>query len=563
MEDRILLLALRGRDAAVIDRLLANQGHATVVCESALGLARELVCGAATALITEESLVGAELDLLEKWLTEQEPWSDFPFILLATKRAGYRPRDAMRILERLGNVIVLERPIHSETLASAVTSALRVRRRQYEARGRLAALKTAEGRLTQLNATLEARIAERTEELSRANNMLMQEVAERERAQSALVQAQKMEAIGQLTGGIAHDFNNLLTVVAGNLELIGLRAQDERTLRYTGFASQAAERAAKLTHQLLAFSRTQQLTLAPLSLNALVEGMNDLLERTLGPLIQQRRIFDEREPWVMADAHQLELAILNLAINARDAMSKGGVLTIEVSLGESPPQGLAGGEFGVVRVGDTGTGISPSHLSKVFDPFFTTKPIGKGTGLGLSQVFGIARQSGGIAQVESAEGVGTSVSIWLPLSEMPESEKVTGIGTVVATPACSNARVMVIDDDDGVRRFIVECLELLGCSVLQASSGEEGLATLVADKPDVLIVDFAMAGLNGVEVAQAAHQIAPSMPIILATGYAETDAATGADGISHILRKPFQLDELASALQAFVKKPGLVLSDQS
>jgi signal transduction histidine kinase/ActR/RegA family two-component response regulator len=553
VEDRILLLALRGRDATVIDQLLARQGHSTAICRSVDELAREIALGAATALITEESLVGADRAPLDICLDDQEPWSDFPFILLATKRAGARPRDAMRALEQLGNVVVLERPIHSETLASAVTSALRVRRRQYEARGRLVALQTAEDRLTQLNATLEARIANRTDELSRANNRLMEEVAERERAQAALVQSQKMEAVGQLTGGIAHDFNNLLTVISGNLELIGLRTEDDRILRYAGFANHAAGRAAKLTHQLLAFSRTQQLTLAPLSLNALVEGMNDLLVRTIGPQIEQRFTLDPCAPWVMADAHQLELAILNLAINARDAMPNGGVLTIEIGLGDAPPEGLEEGRYGVVRVRDTGSGIAPSHLSKVFDPFFTTKPLGKGTGLGLSQVFGIARQSGGTTQIESAEGVGTSVSVWLPLTEAPEQPHDARAVGRVETPAGTQARVMVIDDDEGVRRFIVECLEMLGCTVTEASNGADGLAYLADDIPDVLIVDFAMAGMNGVEVARVAHRIAPDMPIVMATGYAEDGVATETDGIRQILRKPFQVDQLADALQAAVE----------
>ena len=508
MEDRILLLALRGRDAEVIDQLLSKQGHSGVVCLSAAGMAEELARGAGTAVITEESLVGADCTTLDAWIAGQEAWSDFPFILLATKRAGRRPRDASLVLEKLGNVVVLERPIHSETLASAITSALRVRRRQYEARGRLVALQTAEERLTQLNASLEARIADRTEELSRANNLLMQEVNERERAQAALVQSQKMEAVGQLTGGIAHDFNNLLTVISGNLELIERRASDERLLRNAGFARQAADRAAKLTHQLLAFSRTQQLTRAPLGLNDLVEGMNDMLERTIGPQIQKKRQLDPAAPWVMADANQLELAVLNLAINARDAMPDGGVLTIETSLSETPCEGLPEGRYGIVQVRDTGTGIAPGHLAKVFDPFFTTKALGKGTGLGLSQVFGIAHQLGGTAQIESAEGVGTAVSIWLPLTAAPAREE-SALAEAGSPALQQEARILVVDDDDGVRKFIVECLETLGYSVVDAANGKDGLARLAEQQPDLLLVDFAMAGMNGTDVARAAHDIAP------------------------------------------------------
>ena len=548
MEDRILVLALRGRDAAVIEALLAKQDYVSTVCANACALSEELVSGAATAIITEESLAGADRSALDAWVTQQPPWSDFPFILLATRRAGHRPRDAMLVLERLGNVIVLERPIHSETLGSAVRSAMRVRRRQYEARERLAALQLAEERLTHLNAKHETRIAERTSELSRANNMLMEEVAERERAQTALVQSQKMEAVGQLTGGIAHDFNNLLTVVSGNLEMIERRCDDDKILRHARFAAEATDRAAKLTRQLLAFSRTQQLALAPLSLNALVEGMGDLLARTIGPRIDQRRVLSDRQPWVMADVHQLELAVLNLAINARDAMPDGGILTIETDAGRYAPEGAKPGHYGVVRVRDNGFGIPQPLLSKVFDPFYTTKPLGKGTGLGLSQVFGIARQSGGIAHIESIEREGTIVSIWLPLAATPD------LDTELVKPISTSDRVrrklniLIVDDDEGVRRFVAEGLESYGYHIVQAASGAEATTLLDAAIPDVMIVDFAMPGMTGIELAQAARKRAPDMPIIMVTGYAEEGVSADAGVITQILRKPFKIDALVGVL---------------
>ncbi len=545
VEDRVLLLALRGRDAQIIAGLLAKQAHKSVACSSTDDLATALAEGAGTALITEESLVGADKTALEAWLASQEPWSDFPFILLATKRAGSRPRDAVKMLETLGNVVVLERPIHSETLASAVTSALRVRRRQYQARRQLAELQAAEERLTQLNASLETRIAERTSELSLANNQLMREVTERERAQAALAQSQKVEAIGQLTGGIAHDFNNLLTVIAGNLELIGRRASDTRIAQYAGNASQATARAAKLTHQLLAFSRTQQLTLEPIELNALVLGMKDLLDRTIGPHVRKTQRLCKQDLWVTGDANQVELAILNLAINARDAMAEGGVLTIETSLSEAPVDDLSSGKYGVVTVSDTGDGISSDLLHRVFDPFFTTKPLGKGTGLGLSQVFGIARQSGGTARLRSAQGEGTSVDIWLPMATaLRASVEKVGPGT---ERAAATGHVMVIDDDDGVRRFMVESLGLLGYGVEEASTGRQGLDRIADHLPDALIVDFAMNGMNGAEVARGARQLAPDLPIILVTGYAEI--AGPAEDVDAVLRKPFSIEELSGALQ--------------
>ena len=557
VEHRILILALRGRDAVVLEQLITRQGHDAVLCTDAAMLARELASGAGVALITEESLIGVDHTSIEDWLAAQEPWSDFPFIMLATKRAGQRPAEAMRVLQMLGNVVVLERPVHGETLASAVNASLRVRRRQYEARSRLLALQFAEERLTNLNATLELRIVERTHELSRANNQLVQEVAERERVQAELVQAQKMEAVGQLTGGIAHDFNNLLTVITGNLDLIRRVAANDRVDRYAGFASRAAERASKLTHQLLAFSRTQQLVLTSVPLNELVDNMTDLLDRTIGPQIERRRVLDPQAPFVVADAHQLELAVLNLAINARDAMPDGGTLTIATSSSSAPPEGLAPGRYGVISVTDTGTGISPEIMSKVFDPFFTTKPVGKGTGLGLSQVFGISRQAGGTVQVDSREGHGTTVRVWLPIASAEMHEvRTTESRPLLAEGAA--ARAVVIDDDDAVRRFIVEALELFGYSVSDAGSGHEGLAMLRDVTPDLLIVDFAMAGMNGLEVATAARAISPTLPIVLATGYADTDETADPTVINTTLRKPFKIDDLSRAVRTALDAPEVV-----
>lgn len=548
MEERILLLALRGRDAQVIEQLLSKDGHACTVCDSAASLAVELEVGAGIALVTEESLTEIDRGALIAWLTAQPSWSDFPFILLATKRVGRRPRSAMEMLEQLGNVVVLERPINSETLASAVESALRGRGRQFDARRRLTELQAAEGRLTQLNNTLETRIAQRTDELSAANNQLMQEVAERERAQAALAQAQKMEAVGQLTGGIAHDFNNLLTVIQGNVELIQRRAADEKSGQLAGHALRAADRAAKLTHQLLAFSRTQRLSLKPVDLNALILGMNDLLARTIGTRVTIDMSLDVNDPWVMADENQLELAILNLAINARDAMPDGGVLTITSDSHEAAGDLPKGHAYGAVTVIDTGTGIPAHLLQKVFDPFFTTKAIGKGTGLGLSQVYGIAQQSGGTVRVDSTEGKGTSVGIWLPATS-PVVGPATERGATRVAGSGKRQRVLVVDDDEGVRLFIVECLESLGYDVVHADSGEEGLRLIDKNHPQLMIVDYAMPGMSGVDVIRQARPRAPDLPIILATGYADMGAVEQVMASENVLRKPFRIEELEEAVR--------------
>jgi signal transduction histidine kinase len=548
VEYRILLLAVKGRDAAVIAQLLAKAGHESLICDSCRDLAREGQRGAAVAVVTEESLLDDDTAALDGWLSEQPSWSDFPFILLATKRAGRRPRDALKMLRQLGNVVVLERPVHSETLASAVNSAMRGRSRQYEARRHLEELQSAEGRLTSLNGSLEARIAERTGELSSANNQLMQEVAERERAQAALAQSQKMEAVGQLTGGIAHDFNNLLTVIFGNLELIQRRTEDEKTARLADFARQAAERAAKLTHQLLAFSRTQNLTLKAVDLNALVTGMHDLLGRTIGPMVRIEMALDATGPWALADDNQLELAILNLSINARDAMPDGGVLTI--ATGGRPAEGrdLAPGDYAVISVRDTGSGIPGHLLSKVFDPFFTTKPIGKGTGLGLSQVYGIAQQSGGTVRLSSVEGQGSTVEIWLPAAEatLPAPEDAFAADARADGP---HKRILVVDDDADVRRFIVDCLQSLGYSVDEAAEGRSALRRLKETPPDLLIVDYAMPGMTGVDVVMEARASAPALPIIMATGYADMEAVDRVMPPESLLRKPFRLAELATAVR--------------
>ena len=548
VQERVLLLALRGRDAEVMAQVLTRDGQACHACASVDELADQIAVGAGVALVTEESL-HADRTRLTAWLEAQPAWSDFPFILLATKRAGRRPRDAQIVLEQMGNVVVLERPIHGETLASAVTSALRGRRRQYQARQLLDDLTLAEDRLTQLNASLETRIAQRTSELSAANNRLTEEVGRRERAQAALVQAQKMEAVGQLTGGIAHDFNNLLTVIFGNLDLIQRRTAEEKTAVLAGYARQAADRAAKLTHQLLAFSRSQRLNLQPVDLNALVLGMSDLLARTIGPQITIEMAPGEDAPWTMADENQLELAILNLAINARDAMGDGGVLRISTRADTADDATLSAGGYGVVTVSDTGTGIPPSLIDKVFDPFFTTKPVGKGTGLGLSQVFGIARQSGGTVRVDSPEGQGAVIEIWLPLTAPVAAAPEPEAGLQVSARN-ERERVLVIDDDEGVRQFIVDSLEGSGYAVVASSNGADGLKSLRETDPDLVIVDYAMPGMNGVEVVTEVRRSQPSLPIILATGYADMAAVDAVMDPERVLRKPFRVDDLNAAVRA-------------
>ncbi|MGF6774750.1 signal transduction histidine kinase [Paraburkholderia sp. GAS199] len=547
MEQRVLILAPFGRDAEVIAEVLNKDARHSVVCRDANALTDALNEGAGAALIAEEALANGHASRLFDWLEQQPAWSDFPFTLLAGNRVGRRSERSLDVLERLGNVVVLERPLNSETLRRAVASSLRARARQYESRRHLAERIEAQDALVQLNDSLESRIAERTQELAAANNRLMMEIHERAKVQAVLVQSQKMEALGQLTGGIAHDFNNLLNVIMVNAELIARVGSDERIRAMAATVKRATERGAKLTGQLLTFSRNSNLDLKAVDVVALLQGMRDIITVSLGSGIRYTNEFDRDEMWTQADANQLELAILNLAINARDAMPNGGQLGIHVKERSAPDQTLDDGRYVVLEVADTGTGIPADVVSRVFDPFFTTKPIGKGTGLGLSQVYGIARQAGGTARLVSEEGVGTTVEIWLPLRERvaPEAETASD----VEANAVGEKRVLVVEDDNEVRAMLVECLRMLGYTVTEAADGRAGLNRLKDDNPDLLMVDFAMPGMNGIDVIAEARKMREDLPVILATGYADVDISGLAVKRCTILRKPFQLDDLARTVR--------------
>ncbi|HEX2554630.1 MAG TPA: PAS domain S-box protein [Microvirga sp.] len=368
-------------------------------------------------------------------------------------------------------------------------------------------------------------------------------------AEESLRQAQKMEAVGQLTGGIAHDFNNLLGAVVGSLDLIRRKPGDiERVRRFAEAGLEAAERGAKLTGQLLAFSRAQRLELRPLVVSDLVEGMRDLLARTLGPMVRLGFAL-EGDGAVLSDPTQLEMAVLNLAINARDAMPEGGALTIGTRVCSTAGDGeLAAGDYVELSVSDTGTGMPPEVAARAFDPFFTTKGVGKGTGLGLSQVYGIAKQAGGTVRIESRPGAGTIVRIVLPRTRAAVEARAASPADEAA-PSEDGATILVVDDDRDIRRMLVASLVALGYGVLEAPDGPAGLAALEAGSPDLMMVDFAMPGMNGAEVAKAARERRPDLPIVFASGYADTaaiEAVAGNDAL--ILRKPFRIDDLQAVL---------------
>ncbi|MDQ2990438.1 MAG: response regulator, partial [Pseudomonadota bacterium] len=409
-------------------------------------------------------------------------------------------------------------------------------------------LRESQEALRELNETLEQRIDARTAELAQANDRLMHEITERERTQVALVQAQKMEAVGQLTGGIAHDFNNLLNVISGNVELIERYSSDERVKRMAQTARRSAQRGAKLTGQLLAFSRSQSLDLRPVELKHLMDEVRDLLSAAMGPDIHLEFDVAPDLPPAMADLSQTELAILNLAINARDAMPDGGRLVIECTVRYAPDGLLPPGAYAVIAVRDSGQGINPEILSKVFDPFFTTKALGKGTGLGLSQVYGIAQQSGGTARIESRVGGGTTVELWLPLAPQALAEEAAARAAEPVRTA-GPARILVVEDDPGVRQFIVECLEMAGHRVTQADHGEAGLAQIDGAEPDLMIVDFLMPGMNGAQLAAEVGIKRPDLPIIIATGYADMQEIERVVGKNAVLKKPFQVRDLLESVR--------------
>ncbi len=388
-----------------------------------------------------------------------------------------------------------------------------------------------------------------------ANARLTEQMEERERTEAALRQAQRLEAVGQLTGGVAHDFNNLLTVLLGNIDLIqatvdgdaGLSARLERM-------RSAAERGAQLTDQLLAFARRQPLMPRPASLNVVIGGMTDLVQSAMGGNIRVvLRLQDA--PWLaLVDTTQFELVILNLAINARDAMAKGGTLTIEtanITLTDIEPTGdLPTGDYVVVRVSDTGLGMSQEVAAKAFEPFFTTKAPGQGSGLGLSQVYGLARQSGGGVRIDSAPGRGTSVSVFLPraASETGTSDP----GTRLAAPKVTEgARILLVDDDEAVRVTTAMILESLGYIIETAVGGVPALSRLGETQEfDLLLTDVAMPGMNGPELADRVRARFPNLPIVFFSGYADPDAIAGRQILQRMVRKPFRAIDLAAQIEA-------------
>jgi len=404
--------------------------------------------------------------------------------------------------------------------------------------------------------TQEKMVAERTAELHA-------EMASRARAEAALRQSQKMEAVGQLTGGIAHDFNNMLTGVIGGLDIVRRRIAAGRLddiERFMDAASSSAQRAASLTQRLLAFARRQSLDPRPIDVNDLAQSLDDLIRRTIGEQVSLRLALDNDCPSALADANQLENAILNLAINARDAMPNGGLLTIETSavdlddayVADKPD--LAPGRYVVIAVSDTGVGMTPEILEKVYEPFFTTKPIGQGTGLGLSMVYGFARQSGGQVRIHSTAGEGTSVKIYLPAAS---AEPVAAQVVSHAVPDGNGQTVLLVEDDESVRLLVREVLAELGYRTVEVPEAGAAIRILASGRPvDLMISDVGLPGMNGRQLAEIAREHRPDLPILFITGYAENAAIrAGFLGTNmSMVTKPFTLETLAQKIDEMLTR---------
>ena len=365
-------------------------------------------------------------------------------------------------------------------------------------------------------------------------------------SEARMAQTQKLEAVGQLTGGVAHDFNNLLTVIIGGLNMLLKRMEDPKQRQIAEHMLEAAQRGDKLTKQLLAFSRGQRLELAPVDLHALALGMEELLRRSIDAQAALSFNLHPNARWVRSDANQLELAILNLVINARDAMPDGGRIEIRVEPGKKP-------DVIALSVIDNGMGMPKDVIDRAMEPFFTTKPAGKGTGLGLAQVYGAARQSGGSVDIDSAPGRGTRVTITLPRVEPPAQLSGSDETAHVANPRGAGERILVVDDEPGVRAFMAHTLRDAGYDAVEAEDVGVALRSLEETPPTLLLTDYSMPGMNGLELAERARARDEGLRVLIVSGYADAERIEASAARPVLLRKPFDEAELLAAVSGVLK----------
>lgn len=549
VSERAIILAPLGRDSSLALMMLNEAGFSGIAAPNLPMLCDELEQGAGLLIIAAEALHGVGLEPLLDYLHQQPAWSDLPIVLM-THHGGTEQNASSHLSARLGNITLLERPFHPVTLISLVTTALRGRRRQYEARDRLIDLSQSELRLQRTLETLEQQVEERTAQL-RSN-------------EEALRQSQKMEAVGQLTGGIAHDFNNMLTGIIGSLELLRRRLargrlDDLDSLIDLGVTS--ANRAAGLTHRLLAFSRRQSLDSKPVEINQLVTSMGELLQRSLNESIVLEMQLSGQLWTAEADPNQLESALLNLALNARDAMPDGGRLVVETrnrhldNVFTAAYGTLTPGDYVELNVSDTGCGMPENMISRAFAPFFTTKPIGQGTGLGLSMIYGFARQSRGHVIIHSEVGKGTTVSLFLPrfvgevTADSPQDPALLPF-------ANAGECVLIVEDDPAVRVLVSQVLSELGYAFVEAGDADSALPIIESSQRiDLMISDVGLPGMNGRQLAEIGRQIRPDLRVLFITGYAEHAAVRGGflDPGMQLITKPFTFDLLTAKVREMIQ----------
>jgi len=669
LSERAIILAPQGRDSQIALMILQEAGFPAMVTHDLTELSKELLSGAGMAIIADEGLHSSDITPLLNMLASQPAWSDLPIVLL-THHGGPEQNPSARLGALLGNVTFLERPFHPATLVSLATTAVRGRRRQYEARARLEdllegeqnlqnalkagrlgswqldaeflalnssaitkshygrddedvfsyqdwlqsvyaedqprmqsalqrsldsgddfiieyrntwpdgslnwvdvrarAIRGKNGRVSSL-AGVTSDISERKQaefELHRLNDTLEQQVEERtsqlRHNEEVLRQSQKMEAVGQLTGGIAHDFNNMLTGIIGSLELLRRRLARGRTEDLDGLIDlgvTSANRAAALTHRLLAFSRRQSLDSKPVEMNQLVNSMGELLHRSVNESIQLDMRLDPQLWTAEADPNQLESALLNLVLNARDAMPSGGLLTVETSnqsLDKSftnAHENLLPGDYVVLSVRDTGCGMPESVVSRAFDPFFTTKPIGQGTGLGLSMIYGFSKQSHGHVSIKSEVGRGTTVRLYLPRFQGKKDDNDLNFQSN-ATYAKEGETVLIVEDDPAVRALVSEVLSELGYAFVEAGDGDTAVPILESgQRIDLLISDVGLPGMNGRQLAEIGRQLRPELKVLFITGYAEHAAVRAGflDAGMQMITKPFAFDHLTAKVREMIE----------